>query len=207
MGKNFGQIQTDAHKAGAQLFDRIPSSVLQYFSLSPQGIKILQFLDDAFYLKINNQDFFNRPQGGGDCYYDYSFVIMPAFKALEEWILLIAPSLGVPEDVVVKARSTGHMNMFLAEDKLQEFFNQALDSLEERIGSLQTDKRIHLRDSVSSIYAYLKNFRHGPAHCSTIIEKMPDAETKLHTILSAISAITKTLLEEGIIAVPGPSVR
>ena len=52
---------------------------------------------------------------------------------------------------------------------------------------------------MGTLYAYLKNFRHGPAHCSTIISKVAVADTKVHNILNAIDSITVTLIEEGLL--------
>lgn len=199
MGQNLGVIREDKTQGGPQLPFRFSPIAWQYLNSYPLGTKIIQLMDDAFYLGRTHSKGFFRANGGSDEYFDYSFIVMPAFKALEEWILLIAPSIGVPKEVVARARDTGQMNLFLAEKELQKFFDSALKVLEKKIGKLKVEKRKFLHDSVGTLYAYLKNFRHGPAHCSTIISKVAVADTKVHNILNAIDSITVTLIEEGLL--------
>src|SRR3989338_179699 len=123
-----------------------------------------------------------------------NFVITPAFKALEKWLLMIAPYLGVPDDLVKRAENTGKLGIFLNDDDLENFIDNVLN----RLGKSE-EKRKSIRTYLQSLNQTLKNFRHNPAHCGNIIENPLMAETMLHSILSNINEITSMLIEEKII--------
>ena len=148
--------------------------------------EILRWLDDSF--KLFKQ--FENDRN----FQDYSFVITPAFKALEKWLLMIAPYLGVPDDLVKRAENTGKLGIFLNDDDLENFIDNVLN----RLGKSE-EKRKSIRTYLQSLNQTLKNFRHNPAHCGNIIENPLMAETMLHSILSNINEITSMLIEEKII--------
>ncbi|MDP3985962.1 MAG: hypothetical protein Q8P77_00835 [Candidatus Veblenbacteria bacterium] len=127
-------------------------------------------------------------------YYDYSFAIAPAFKALEKWLLLLAPHLGVPAEVISKAQETGRLSSFLADDKVNEFFSAVLERL-----SVEAEVKRELRTAVQSLNSTLKNFRHSPAHCGTVIENALKAETDFFTLLNCMDTITQQLIDKRVI--------
>lgn len=129
---------------------------------------------------------------GNHAYYDYSFVVTPAFKALEEWLLIIAPALGVPETMISGARHSGNLGSFLKDDQIGKFIESTIKKLD-----LEAKQKKRLRASVQSLNSYLRDFRHTPAHCSNTIDNGLQAETVVHQITGALNDLTRNLLESG----------
>lgn len=131
---------------------------------------------------------------GKEDYFDYSFLIAPAYKALEKWLLIIGPYLGVPRNVVDKAANDGRLGVFLNDTSIIEYFDKALEELEAEV-----EQRKDLRNSVLSLNSILKTFRHNPAHCGSTIENPLRAETDFFAMINIIDNITSVLISAGII--------
>ena len=131
-------------------------------------------------------------------YSDYSFTIAPAYKALEKWLLLLAPSLGVPNEVIQRAYETGKLGLFLSDDNVDKFFDVILEKL-----TLEASKKKELKTFVQTLSSTLKNFRHNPAHCGTIIENALRAESDFFTLLNTMDNITQSLIDAGVIPFGG----
>jgi hypothetical protein len=131
-------------------------------------------------------------------YSDYSFTIAPAYKALEKWLLLLARFLGVPSDIIQKAQESGRLGLFLADDKVDTFFDSILEKL-----TLEADKKQELKTFVQTLRSTLKNFRHNPAHCGTIIEDVLRAESDFLTLLNTMDNITQSLIDASVIPFGG----
>ena len=131
-------------------------------------------------------------------YSDYSFTIAPAYKALEKWLLLLAPSLGVPNEVIQRAYETGKLGLFLSDDNVDKFFDVILEKL-----TLEASKKKELKTFVQTLSSTLKNFRHNPAHCGTIIENALRAESDFFTLLNTMDNITQSLIDAGAIPFGG----
>ncbi len=153
--------------------------------LKARGEDVLAWLWDS------NQLIEYHKVGG---YSDYSFTIAPAYKALEKWLLLLAPFLGVPEDIIRKAQESGKLGLFLSDDNVEKFFNSILEKLD-----VEAEKKRELKTFVQTLNSTLKNFRHNPAHCGTIIEDILRAESDFFTLLNTMDKITQTLIDVGII--------
>ena len=131
-------------------------------------------------------------------YSDYSFTIAPAYKALEKWLLLLAPSLGVPNEVIQRAYETGKLGLFLSDDNVDKFFDVILEKL-----TLEASKKKELKTFVQTLSSTLKNFRHNPSHCGTIIENALRAESDFFTLLNTMDNITQSLIDAGAIPFGG----
>ena len=129
---------------------------------------------------------------------DYSFTIAPAYKALEKWLLLLAPYLGVPKEIVQKAQQSGRLGIFLQDDNVDKFFDAILEKI-----SIEANKKHELKTFVQTLYSTLKNFRHNPAHCGTIIEDVLRAETDFYTLLNTMDNITQSLIDTSVIPYGG----
>lgn len=147
---------------------------------------VTMWLRDAFRLV-------EQYKGSRD-FYDFSFAITPAFKALEEWLLIIAPMLGVPPTIVEDARRSGNLGSFLKDDQIEKFIVSSLRKLEM---AARTKK--HLRTAVQSLNSYLRDFRHTPAHSTNTIDSGHQAEMVVFQITGAINDLTRNLLEAGVL--------
>ena len=153
--------------------------------LKGRGEDVLAWLWDAYQLIDQNKN---------TAYSDFSFTISPAYKALEKWLLLLAPFLGVPADVIQKARQSGKLGLFLYDDKVDKFFDTILGKL-----NAEADKKRELKTFVRTLYSTLKNFRHNPAHCGTIIGDVLRAESDFFTLLNTMDNVTQFLIDAGVI--------
>lgn len=173
----------------SKLFDR---EVLAFLSM-PQNNKILYWLDDASAL-LNSAVVGKASNGHTTSYYDYSFMLTPAFKALEYWILNIAPFLGVNEKLIQDARDYGKFNTFLNDESIQKLVKAVSKQL-----SLKAERSREMRQSLEALNSYLKNLRHTPAHCSSTISEPEKAVTNFHEIVGGINRITGLLIKEGVL--------
>jgi hypothetical protein len=121
-------------------------------------------------------------------------MITPAFKALELWIITIAPYLGVDQDLIDKAKDYGRFNTFLNDESVEKLVKAVSKKLE-----IKADKSREMRQSIEALSSYLKNLRHSPAHCGTVISNPDKPITYFHEIVGGIDRITKLLLEQGVI--------
>ena len=173
-----------AWKSNHPIYQRI--SVGTKIFLDERGQDILDWLWDSNRLI----DQFKTVQD----YSDYSFTIAPAYKALEKWLLLLAPYLGVPKETVQYAQNSGKLGIFLSDNNIDKFFDVVLAKLE-----IETAQKHELQTFVQGLNSTLKNFRHNPAHCGTVIENGLRAESNFFSLLHTMDNITQFLIDTSVI--------
>lgn len=118
-------------------------------------------------------------------YGDYSFMVVPASKALENWIFKLAKDLKI---------SVNTNNARTVRDQLEKHLNAVLDGVEKKVG-----------DSIKVDIAYLKNFiqeyRNDIVHCEKKIENVTLAKNKVSVIFDRINTVTEKLINAGILEV------
>lgn len=116
-------------------------------------------------------------------YGDYSFIVVPASKALENWIFMIAKDLNI-EVKTDRARTV--------RDQIESHLNDALEEVEAKLG-----------DSIKIDISYLRNFiqeyRNDIVHCEKKIESAVMAKNKVFVIYDRINTITEKLIHAGLI--------
>ncbi len=188
MARNTGAV---AHPTSlvTRLFE---PEVWEFLSRS-QNIPILQWLDDSAdlveHVRVMRSGISNNSE-----FYDYSFMLTPSFKALEQWILNIAPELGVGQSKIDAAKEFGRFGAFLNDDAMGELVKDVVAKLE-----LDSEREKSLRQSLHALETYLKNLRHHPAHCGGKVDSPDKAETMYREIVGAIDRITAHLLRDGVI--------
>jgi phosphate uptake regulator len=88
--------------------------------------------------------------------------------------------------------------VFLSDDNVDKFFDVILEKL-----TLEASKKKELKTFVQTLSSTLKNFRHNPAHCGTIIENALRAESDFFTLLNTMDNITQSLIDAGVIPFGG----
>ncbi len=118
-------------------------------------------------------------------YGDYSFIVVPASKALENWIFKLAKDLNI-EINTDKARTV--------RDQIESHLSTILDGVEKKVG-----------DSIKTDIVYLKNFiqeyRNDIVHCDKKIENATLAKSKVFVIYERINTVTEKLINAGILKV------
>ena len=116
-------------------------------------------------------------------YGDYSFIVVPASKALENWIFKIANDLSID----VKTDKAG-----VVRDQIENNLETILSTVEKKLG-----------ESIKIDIAYLRNFiqeyRNDIVHCDKKIESIGMAKNKVFAIYEKINSITDKLLKAGLI--------
>ena len=118
-------------------------------------------------------------------YGDYSFIVVPASKALENWIFKLAKDLNIE----VKTKRAG-----VVRDQIESHLNTILSSVEKKLG-----------DSIKTDIAYLKNFiqeyRNDIVHCEKKIENVTLAKNKVFVIYEHMNSITEKLIKANFIKI------
>ena len=116
-------------------------------------------------------------------YGDYSFIVIPASKALESWIFKIANDLGID----VKTNRAG-----VIRDQIESGLDTALTTVEKKLG-----------ESIKIDITYLRNFiqeyRNDIVHCDKKIESIGMARSKIFAIYERINSVTNKLFEANLI--------
>jgi len=188
MGKEWNHVFHESNLV-YKLFD---ADVRGYLAMA-ENQQILKWLDDSLYLAQEVKSY-HSIAGAIIAYYDYSFIITPAFKALEKWILIIAPHLGVSENMIKDAEDYGKFSTFLNDEAIEKIFKKVVKQLD-----IKAEEKKTLRASMHALSAYLKNLRHTPAHCATIVESNEKAENTVRQIIGAINDLTANLLRDGVL--------
>ncbi len=118
-------------------------------------------------------------------YGDYSFLVVPVSKALENWIFKIAKDL----DIDIKTNKAG-----VVRDQIESKLETTLSVAEEKIG-----------ESIKIDIAYLRNFiqeyRNDIVHCEKRIDSVGMAKSKVFAIYEKINSVTDKLVKAGIIKI------
>lgn len=118
-------------------------------------------------------------------YGDYSFMVVPASKALENWIFKLAKDLNI-EVNTNKAQTV--------RDQIESNLNTVLEGVEKRLG-----------ESIKIDITYLRNFiqeyRNDIVHCEKKIESVAMAKGKVFVIYERINSVTEKLIQAGLIKI------
>lgn len=116
-------------------------------------------------------------------YGDYSFIIMPASKALEFWIEKLASDLGVQTN----SKSANQIRK-----QIEELLPEILSDTDEKIG-----EKIILE--ISYLKLFIQEYRNDIVHCTYKIEGNDLAKNKVFTIFERINSVTEKLLDAKIL--------
>lgn len=124
-------------------------------------------------------------------YYDYSFVVAPAYKAFEGFLLFLARVFELPAEQY--EHRIGGLYDWEANKKDKEIIIKALEA------KLGTDREG--KDRWSELSMTLRNYRHNPAHFSgDRIETFEQAEDYVRTIINIINQTVKFLVEKKVLS-------
>lgn len=115
---------------------------------------------------------------------DYSFIVVPASKALEFWVFKLAKELSIE----VNTDRAGTVR-----DQIEAQLNTVLDGVEKKLG-----------DSIKIDVNYLRNFiqeyRNDTVHCGKKIESAALAKSKVFVIYERINSVTQKLIDAKVIS-------
>ena len=147
-------------------------------------INIKRLLCDYLSIKANA----NTCSIGG--LWDYSYLITPAFKALEGTLLKIGGEIGLD----VKKYNNMVGKIFNDKD-LEEYYNKVLD----KITVLSADQKVDVREWLNNARRILKSLRHTPAHFEGEIQSnITKAFMSGDFILVTIDKMCYTLIQNGL---------
>lgn len=118
-------------------------------------------------------------------YGDYSFIVVPASKALESWIFKLAEDLKI-EVNTNKARTV--------RDQIESHLNTALEGVEGKLGE-------SIKIDISYLRNFIQEYRNDIVHCEKKIENVAIAKNKVFIIYERINSITEKLIQVGLITV------
>jgi len=116
-------------------------------------------------------------------YGDYSFIVMPASKALENWIFKLAKDLNIE----VKTNSAQTVR-----NQIESNLNTVLEGVEKRLGE-------SIKIDISYLRNFIQEYRNDIVHCGKKIESIGMAKSKVFAIYERINSVTNKLLEAGLI--------
>ena len=121
--------------------------------------------------------------------WDYSYLIMPAFKALEGTMLQIGEQLGF--DITKYKYKVGLM---FSEENLEKFYNDVLD----KTAKISEEKRLDIKQWLDNARRILSSLRHNPAHFNGDTKTFEKAFLDGDLILSTINYMCLALIESGV---------
>jgi hypothetical protein len=168
---------TMQQKSNNELMSSFPSEeVKKYIGINdgfPTG-NSSRWLLDSFQL-INT----NWP----DTYGDYSFIVVPASKALENWIFMLAKDLDI--NVNTDRAQT-------VRDQIESHLNTALDGVEKKMGE-------SIKIDISYLRNFIQEYRNDIVHCGKKIENATLAKSKVFVIYERINTVTEKLIQSKLI--------
>jgi hypothetical protein len=126
--------------------------------------------------------------------YDYSYLMMPAFKALEGTMLQIGRELSF--DLKKYDYSVGGI---FSEDNLNKYYDEVLD----KIGSIDKDKKMDIRQWLDNARRILRSLRHNPAHYNGDVKNYVSAFNDGEAILFTIKEIVRAFIDSGLVTPSG----
>ena len=167
---------TMMQKSDNELMSSFSSDVKKYLGIKdgfPSGDPA-RWLLDSFQLLNTNWP---------NTYGDYSFIVMPASKALENWIFKLAKDLNI-EVKTNKAQTV--------RDQIESNLNTVLERVEKRLGE-------SIKIDISYLRNFIQEYRNDIVHCDKKIESIGMAKSKVFAIYERINSVTNKLLEAGLI--------
>ncbi len=156
-------------------------------SFSPETKKYLEF-DDGFPSHNQARWFLDAHQlmkeNYTHSYGDYSFMVVPASKALESWVFKVGNSLGVD----IKTKNA---------NKAREIIADGLDDILKEV-----DKKVSdiLKDEFTQLRVFIQDYRNDIVHSNRIIDNPTRAENKIKAIIEKIDTLTTKLAQAGLIS-------
>lgn len=143
--------------------------------------KIWNFLIDYLNIKTFTDKF--EPKGLSD----YSYLITPAFKALEGTLLQIGTELGFKVEEY-KFR----VGVIFNEENLEKYYEDVL----EKISSLSEEKKVDIKQWLDNARRILKSLRHTPAHYNgEVKQNITKAFLSGDLIISTINEMCHAFIE------------
>ncbi len=121
---------------------------------------------------------------------DYSYLITPAFKALEGTLIQIARELGLNVE-----KADIRIGVVFSEENLEMFYQDVLNQIEDLSKESKADITMWLNDA----RRFLRHFRHSPAHYGGDTKQNWDqAFADGDHVLRIINGMCSVLLESGV---------
>ncbi len=158
--------------------------------LQKNDSQIIDFLDDSTKL-------YEQLKGNISAYEDFSFIVTPAYKALEKWIYLISPNIGIPlvEVEMVKENEKSVGTLLRDQDGLKKTFEEILSTIDAK-----SEIKDDLNTEIQGLKSFLKNYRHEISHCWKTLELPVDALNYQSVIIIGIRRITEKLFEVNLLS-------
>lgn len=146
--------------------------------------KIKQFLLDYINIKYFSKDY------GVNNLSDYSYLITPAFKALEGTLLQIGKELGFDLN-----KYKYRVGVMFNDESLEKYYKDVLDKIEH----LAEENRADIKQWLDNARRILKSLRHAPAHFNGEVKDNWDkAFLSGDLIISTINEMCYTLIQSRI---------
>ncbi len=171
---------------------RATTRLERYFSLEVYNWldeKIKQLLLDYLTLK-DNYDLPSNLSSSKEYFYDYSFLLTPAFKALEGTIIQIGKELDLPVE-----KNKYSVGGFFNNEELEKYYSNVLNEIEH----LNDDDKAEIKEWLTNARRFLTPLRNTPAHFSGKIKENTEVtfmagQTILHTIEEVCRVMIKKKL-------------
>lgn len=169
---------TFKQKSGNKFMSSFSPEVKKYLDIKDEFPfqDLARWLLDSFQLMENNWS---------NTYGDYSFIVMPASKALESWVFKIAEDL----DVEINTIKAG-----VVVDQIKSKINEELEEAERKA------KKSIKRD-IDFLKNFIQEYRNDIVHCDKKIESPNKARNKVITIYERLNSITEKLIKAGLISI------
>jgi len=118
--------------------------------------------------------------------WDYSYLIMPAFKALEGTMFQIGECLGFDSE-----KYKNKVGGMFSQENLDEFYKDVLDKIE----SVSEDERLDIKQWLDNARRILRSLRHNPAHYGGDVKTFEKAFMDGELIVSTINYMCLALLD------------
>lgn len=146
--------------------------------------KIKEFLLDYLNIKYFSKDY------GVDNLSDYSYLITPAFKALEGTLMQIGGELGFDLN-----KYKYRVGVIFSDENLEEYYKDVLD----KITHLTEENRVDIKQWLDNARRILKSLRHTPAHFNAEIkDNWNKAFLSGDLIMSTVNEMCYTLIKNRI---------
>lgn len=145
--------------------------------------RIRLFLLDYINIKYVSQTYYMSS------IWDYSYLIMPAFKALEGTMLQIGEQLNF--DINKYKYKVG---LIFSEENLENFYNDVLD----KTAKITEENRLNIKQWLDNARRILSSLRHNPAHFNGDVKTFEKAFMDGDLILSTINYMCLALIESGV---------
>lgn len=185
--------------------DRLSKSLPQYGAVPVPIMRLLvdqhlllENLKKSIFLGKNElvdldsykSDFERHEEVASIVYSDFSFVVAPAYKAFEGFLIFIADRFGLPAEKY--KHNIGGLYNWEANKKDKELI---IEAIEKNLGIDREGK-----DRWRELNMVLRSYRHNPAHFSgDKISTFEQAEDYVRTIINTMNQTVKFLIEKKIL--------